>query len=95
MIFLTYDFVWFALAFFALYALTGRWPAVRLAIVIASGIWFQFVYGGLASLVVTLALAAISYAAGVGAPESRQWLPQLPRRPGGLPPARPVRPVPA
>src|SRR5260370_755858 len=70
MIFLTYDFVWFALAFFGVYALTGRWPAVRLAIVIASGIWFQFFYGGLASLVVTLALAAISYAAGRSAKKS-------------------------
>src|SRR5271156_5292158 len=64
MIFLTYDFVWFALAFFALYALTSRWLAARSSVVIASGIWFQFFYGGAASLIVTLALAAISYAAG-------------------------------
>src|SRR6266436_8563829 len=70
MIFLTYDFVWFALAFFLLYALTGRWPALRLAIIIVSGIWFQFFYGGLASIVVTLALAAISYAAGRSARKS-------------------------
>ncbi len=70
MIFLTYDFVWFALAFFALYALTTRWPALRLAIVIASGIWFQFFYGGLASLLVTLALATISYVAGRSAKKS-------------------------
>jgi alginate O-acetyltransferase complex protein AlgI len=70
MIFLTYDFVCFALTFFALYTLTTRWPALRLAIVIASGIWFQFFYGGLASLVVTLALAAISYAAGRSAKKS-------------------------
>jgi alginate O-acetyltransferase complex protein AlgI len=64
MIFLTYDFVWFALAFFVLYALSSRWPAPRLMVVIVSGIWFQFFYGGAASLIVTLALAAISYAAG-------------------------------
>ena len=64
MIFLTYDFVWFALAFFVLYALSSRWPAPRLMVVIVSGIWFQFFYGGAASLTVTLALAAISYAAG-------------------------------
>jgi alginate O-acetyltransferase complex protein AlgI len=63
MIFLTYDFVWFALAFFALYALSFRWPALRLALIIASGLWFQFFYGGAASLFITLALAAVSYAA--------------------------------
>jgi alginate O-acetyltransferase complex protein AlgI len=63
MIFLTYDFVWFALAFFALYALSSRWPTLRLALIIASGILFQFFYGGPASLVITVALAAISYAA--------------------------------
>jgi len=33
-------------------------------VIIVSGIWFQFFYGGAASLTVTLALAAISYAAG-------------------------------
>jgi alginate O-acetyltransferase complex protein AlgI len=62
MIFLTYDFVWFALIFLGVYALLP-WPAVRLALVLLSGLWFQLFYGGISSVVVVIVLAAVTYAA--------------------------------
>ena len=62
MIFLTYDFVWFALTFLGVYSLT-RWPQARLLLLIAAGVWFQAFYGGVASLSIVLILSAISYAA--------------------------------
>src|SRR5258707_11544997 len=62
MIFLTYDFVWFALTFLGVYSLT-RWPQARLLLLIAAGVWFQAIYGGVASLSIVLILSAISYAA--------------------------------
>jgi alginate O-acetyltransferase complex protein AlgI len=63
MIFLSYDFVWFAAAFFGLYYLCP-WAPARLAIIIAGGIVFQFFYGGLASVVPTAILAIVTYLAG-------------------------------
>jgi alginate O-acetyltransferase complex protein AlgI len=62
MIFLTYDFVWFALTFLGVYSLT-RSPQARLWLLIAAGVWFQAFYGGVASLSIVLILSAISYAA--------------------------------
>lgn len=65
MIFLSYDFICFALAFFAAYALTGRLPQARLALLILAGLWFQLFYGGVQSLSVAFALALVAYAAGL------------------------------
>jgi alginate O-acetyltransferase complex protein AlgI len=63
MIFLGYDFVWFAAAFFCLYLLCP-WPNIRLALVIIGGIVFQFYYGGLVSIALVAVLATMTYAAG-------------------------------
>jgi alginate O-acetyltransferase complex protein AlgI len=63
MIFLTYQFVWFAAAFFGLYFLCP-WPSVRLALIITGGLVFQFYYGGLTSVVPVAILAVITYLAG-------------------------------
>ena len=65
MIFLSYDFICFSLAFFAAYALIGRWPQARLALLILAGLWFQLFYGGMQSLSVAFALALVAYAAGL------------------------------
>ena len=70
MIFLTYDFICFSLAFFAAYALIGHWPQARLALLILAGLWFQLFYGGMQSLSVAFALALVAFAAGLG--ERRQ-----------------------
>jgi alginate O-acetyltransferase complex protein AlgI len=64
-IFLSYDFICFSLAFFAAYALIGRWPQARLALLILAGLWFQLFYGGVQSLSVAFALALVAYAAGL------------------------------
>jgi alginate O-acetyltransferase complex protein AlgI len=64
LIFLTYDFVCFALAFFAVYLTVRRWPRARLLFLVAAGLWFQSFYGGVESLLIVLALAFIAYAAG-------------------------------
>ena len=63
MIFLGYEFVWFALAFFPLYYL-ATWPAARIAVVIAGGFAFQLYYGGWASLVPVAILGSATFAAG-------------------------------
>jgi alginate O-acetyltransferase complex protein AlgI len=63
MIFLTYEFVWFALAFFALYYI-APWPHVRLIVVIVAGLLFQFYYGGWASVVPIGILAIATFFAG-------------------------------
>src|SRR5262245_10765094 len=63
MIFLTYEFVWFALAFFALYYIIP-WPYLRLIVVIVAGLLFQFYYGGWASVVPIGILAIVTYFAG-------------------------------
>jgi alginate O-acetyltransferase complex protein AlgI len=63
MIFLTYDFVWFALLALVAYTLVP-WPQARLALLLASGLWFQAFYGGLASLLIVVVLATVAYAAG-------------------------------
>ena len=48
MIFLSYDFVIFALVFFFAYKLAQN-PETRLLLIIAGGITFQAFYGGIAS----------------------------------------------
>jgi alginate O-acetyltransferase complex protein AlgI len=63
MIFLTYEFVWFAVAFFGLYLLCP-WKPARLVLIVIGGIGFQLFYGGLASVVPIAILAAITYLAG-------------------------------
>jgi alginate O-acetyltransferase complex protein AlgI len=63
MIFLTYEFVFFALAFYALYLLAWGPPA-RLAIVIAGGVLFQFYYGGWTSVAPVSVLAVVTFLAG-------------------------------
>ena len=63
MIFLTYEFVWFALTFFALYYMIS-WPILRLILVIVAGLLFQFYYGGWASIVPIGVLAIVTYFAG-------------------------------
>ncbi len=65
MIFLTYDFIGFLLAFLVAYAAIGRWPQGRLALLLLAGVWFQLFYGGVQSLSVALALALVAYAAGM------------------------------
>ena len=62
MIFLSYDFVLFALAFFVLYV-TLPAPQLRLALIIMGGLWFQAFYGGLSSAIPVMVLAAASYLA--------------------------------
>jgi alginate O-acetyltransferase complex protein AlgI len=64
-IFLTYDFIGFFLAFLAAYLALGRWPQARLVLLIAGGVWFQLFYGGVQSLSVALALAIVAYIAGL------------------------------
>ena len=63
MIFLSYDFLLFAAAFFGLY-FCCPWPNARLAIVVGGGIVFQSYYGGLASIAPVAILAVITYFAG-------------------------------
>ena len=63
MIFLTYEFVLFALAFFALYYLAW-FPLLRLALIIAAGPLFQLHYGGWVSVLPIGALAVFTYLAG-------------------------------
>jgi alginate O-acetyltransferase complex protein AlgI len=63
MIFLAYEFIFFALAFFALYYLI-RSPRLRLVLVIVGGVFFQFYYGGWISVAPIGVLAAITFLAG-------------------------------
>jgi alginate O-acetyltransferase complex protein AlgI len=64
LIFLTYDFVCFALAFFAVYLTVRRWPQARLLFLVGAGLWFQSFYGEVETLLIVLALAVIAYGAG-------------------------------
>lgn len=64
MIFLTYEFVVFALAFFALYFMVP-WAPVRLSLVIVGGLLFQLHYGGWISVVPIFLLAIVTYLAGL------------------------------
>jgi alginate O-acetyltransferase complex protein AlgI len=63
MIFLTYEFVCFALVFYALYYIAVQ-PALRLAIVLIGGFLFQFYYGGWTSVVPVAVLAIVTFVAG-------------------------------
>ena len=69
MIFLTYEFVGFALVFFSLYYLIPN-PALRMALLVIGGLLFQFHYGGWVSVVPVLVLAGVTFlasrTAGVG-----------------------------
>jgi hypothetical protein len=62
MIFLTYEFVGFALVFFSFYYLASH-PKLRLAVLVVGGLVFQFHYGGWASLVPVAALAGVTFLA--------------------------------
>src|SRR6266550_6208437 len=73
MIFLTYDFVWFALLSLVAYAMVP-WPQVRLALLVASGLWFQAFYGGLASVLIVVVLATVAYAAGRTKSRTAIWV---------------------
>jgi alginate O-acetyltransferase complex protein AlgI len=63
MIFLTYEFVGFALVFFSLYYLIPN-PALRMALLVIGGLLFQFHYGGWVSVVPVLVLAGVTFLAG-------------------------------
>src|SRR5262245_38333003 len=63
MIFLTYEFVGFALVFFSLYYLAHR-PTLRLAILVVGGLVFQFHYGGWVSVFPVIVLAGVPFFAG-------------------------------
>ena len=63
MIFLTYEFVGFALVFFSLYYLIHN-PTLRMAVLVIGGLVFQFHYGGWASVVPVLVLAVVTFLAG-------------------------------
>jgi alginate O-acetyltransferase complex protein AlgI len=68
MLFLTYDFVFFAALFYALYYLSPR-PALRLAVILCGSIAFQFHFGGWVSVVPVSIIALATFAAGrMGAP---------------------------
>ena len=71
MIFLTYDFIAFALIYQALYALGWRFPQYRIVVLIFAGFLFQFFYGGIQSLIVALTLAIITYVCASVETESR------------------------
>lgn len=63
MIFLTYEFVGFALVFFSLYYLIHN-PTLRMAALVIGGLVFQFHYGGWVSVVPVLVLAVVTFLAG-------------------------------
>src|SRR5262245_21684237 len=63
MVFLTYEFVGFAIAFFFLYYLAYR-PMLRMAVLVIGGLVFQFYYGALSSLVPVLVLTVVTFPAG-------------------------------
>lgn len=63
MVFLTYDFVAFALVFFSAYLLIPK-PRVRLFLIVFSSIGFLWLYGGLTSVLVIGGLSVISFLAG-------------------------------
>jgi alginate O-acetyltransferase complex protein AlgI len=70
MIFLTYEFICFGLAFYALYYLATL-PGLRLAIVIVSSLLFQWYYGGWASVAPVVVLAIVTFLAGrTGSPRA-------------------------
>jgi alginate O-acetyltransferase complex protein AlgI len=65
MIFIGYDFVWFAIIFFPLYYI-AHWPVARLSVLILGGIIFQVYYGGWFSFAVVGILALLTYAVSLG-----------------------------
>ena len=62
MIFLGYEFVWFAIIFFPIYYLALR-PKLRLIALVVSGIVFQFYYGGWTSVAPVTVLAIATFLA--------------------------------
>jgi alginate O-acetyltransferase complex protein AlgI len=62
MIFLNYDFVWFALSFFPLY-FAVRWPRARLTLLVGSGILFQSYFGGWLSVGSVAVLTVVTFLA--------------------------------
>jgi alginate O-acetyltransferase complex protein AlgI len=64
MIFLTYEFVCFALVFFLLYYI-APWTQARLVLIVVAGLLFQFHYGGWTSVVPIGVLALVTYLAGL------------------------------
>jgi alginate O-acetyltransferase complex protein AlgI len=60
MIFLSYEFVWFAIAFFGAYLLCP-WGQGRLGLIVVGGIAFQLFYGGWASVLPIVILAVTTY----------------------------------
>lgn len=69
MIFLTFDFIALAVPYFALFALVPS-RKFRFVLLIGGGMGFQTLYGGWQSLLPALALAIVSYLAGIS---GRKW----------------------
>lgn len=63
MVFLTYEFVAVATAFYAAYYLC-RSQIIREGLLVAFGVLFLFIYGGLTSVLIVLALTLVSFYAG-------------------------------